>query len=78
MATTFKTRVVNAGDSYDGQCACGFASNGWAVKKHAQARIAEHAAEHESGEPMRELRDFEVELGLHPAIEVGFDDSAEG
>lgn len=79
MPTTYKTRVVKADDAYDGQCACGFTSSGWGLKKHAQARIDEHAAEHDSGEPMRELQDFRAEFGLNPAdVVVGFDDETVG
>ena len=77
MATTYKTRVVKDGDAYHGECACGFTSSGWALKKHAQARIDEHTAEHESGEPMRELQDFRVEVGLTSPV-VDFPDGTEG
>lgn len=76
MATTYKTRVVKAGDTYDAQCECGFTSSAWAVKKHAQARIDEHQAEHETGEPVRELYDFRAEFGLNPDVDVvDFNDS---
>ena len=77
MPTTYRTRVVKNDDVYDAQCACGFSSTGWALKKYADARIAEHTAEHESGEPMRELHDFRAEFGLNPDSDnvVGFDDS---
>lgn len=81
MATTYKTRVVkNGGDSYDAQCACGFTSSGWTLKKHAQERIDAHQAEHESGEAMQELHDFRADRGLNPAAPgvVGFDDDVEG
>lgn len=78
MATTYMSRVVkNDDDSYDAQCACGFTSTGWALKKHATARLEEHKAEHETGEAMRELHDFRAELGLNPDASgvIGFDDS---
>lgn len=73
--TTYRTRVVpRDGDgtrSYDGQCACGFTSTGWPQKKIAASRIDEHTAEHESGEPMRELVEFRAEVGLNgPVVDV--------
>lgn len=50
----------NGDDGYVFTCAdCGFESSGWSSKQKATARGAEHKAEHESGEPMRELADFE-------------------
>lgn len=42
---------------------CGFASYGWSSKKKAQARGKEHEAEHDSGQPMREMRDVMNEDG---------------
>lgn len=38
---------------------CGFTSTGWDTKKASTARGKQHQAEHESGEPMPELADFE-------------------
>lgn len=74
----YETRVVAAGDAYDFECACGFTSTGWAQKKQATARGAEHTAEHETGEPMRELVEFRQELGLNgePVELVRFADYA--
>lgn len=37
---------------------CGFKSYGHGTKKQAEARGKEHKAEHESGKPMREIKDF--------------------
>ncbi|MCA1569299.1 MAG: hypothetical protein LC798_03045 [Chloroflexi bacterium] len=42
---------------------CGFVSSGWATKKAATERARQHAAEHETGEPMSELREFIAERG---------------
>lgn len=80
MATTYRTRVVKNGDSYDAECACGFTSRGWVLKKHAQERIDAHEAEHESGEATQELHDFRADRGLNPVASgvVGFDDDVEG
>lgn len=38
---------------------CDFTSTGWPTKKAANARGKQHAAEHETGDPMPELVDFE-------------------
>lgn len=46
-------------DTHDFECECGFVSAGWPTKKAAEARGKQHAAEHETGEPMPELVDFE-------------------
>jgi hypothetical protein len=71
MPTTYRTRVVKTDDgAYDAQCACGFTSSGWELKKNAQARIDQHDLEHQSGLPMPELHDFRAERGLNPP-EVG-------
>jgi hypothetical protein len=78
MATTYKTRVLkNDQETYDAECACGFTSSGWALKKHATERIDAHRAEHETGEVMSELHDFRAERGLNPDASgvIGFDDS---
>lgn len=81
----YKTRVVSRdtddGRVYDGQCAClvpttgaPWVTAGWEQKKLAAARLAEHTAEHESGEPARELVDFREEHGLNgPAVVADFD-----
>lgn len=77
MPTTYKTRVTkNNEETYDAECACGFTSTGWALKKHATERIDAHTAEHESGEAMQELHDFRADRGLNPDASgvVGFED----
>ena len=38
---------------------CGFTSEGWPTKKARDARGRQHQAEHDTGEPMPELIDFE-------------------
>jgi len=43
---------------------CGFQTSNWPSQKLADERGAEHMQEHETGEPMRELADFELEKGL--------------
>lgn len=40
---------------------CGFVSSGWPTKKAASERGEQHAAEHESGEPMPELAESGVQ-----------------
>ncbi|MCU1590649.1 MAG: hypothetical protein JWP11_1905 [Frankiales bacterium] len=78
----YQTRVVSTGDDpaiHTFECACGFTSEGWPLKKHAVARGAEHSAEHDSGEPARELVDFREDQGVinGPKVDViGFDDTA--
>lgn len=37
---------------------CGFESRDHETKKQADARGKEHQQEHESGKPMREIKDF--------------------
>lgn len=37
---------------------CGFKSTNHATKRQADARGAEHKAEHETGKPMREIGEF--------------------
>jgi hypothetical protein len=60
------TRTVKVGDTWAGQCAnpCGFKTVGWPTKKLAEARIAEHAGEHETGEAMRDLQAFREDHGI--------------
>lgn len=41
-----------------------FESLGWADEQHARDRGNQHLDEHESGEPMQTLADFEIERGL--------------
>ena len=55
--------TVTAGEAgHDFTCAlCGFVSAGWPSKAQAQARGEQHAAEHETGEPMPELSAFRAE-----------------
>ena len=73
-----QTRAVKVGDTWAGQCAnpCGFKTVGWPTKKLAEARIAEHATEHDTGEPMRELQDFRTDhgVGVDTAGRAVFDD----
>lgn len=52
----------NRDEGYGFQCddgICDFSSTGWSSKSAAAARAAEHKREHETGESMSELRDFE-------------------
>lgn len=76
----YETRIVPVGDgdarTYDFECACGFTSTGWPQKKLALARGIEHATEHKTGEPARELVEFRAEHNLNgPAVDlVRFDD----
>lgn len=61
------TRAVKVDDgTWTGQCAqpCGFRSDGWPTKKVAEARMTQHAAEHDTGQPMPELEAFRAEHGL--------------
>ena len=45
---------------HDYECPeCGFASSGWSTKKARDERAKQHKAEHETGEPMPELIEFE-------------------
>lgn len=75
----YETRVVpsDAPDAYDFQCACSFTSSGWPTKRLALTRGIEHAVEHDTGEPARELVEFRAEAGLNgPTVElVRFDDT---
>ncbi len=43
---------------------CGFRSLGWETQAQADARGAQHAKEHETGELMQGLREFEAEVGF--------------
>lgn len=59
-----KLRLVNGDQSeelWTMECAapCGFKSQGWATKGLAEARGKEHANEHETGELMTEIVEFE-------------------
>jgi hypothetical protein len=71
----YKTRVVPHPDSpelWQGQCACEFTTGPWPTKKLTQVRLDEHTDEHDSGEPMRELVEFQVEHGLAgPVVDPG-------
>ncbi len=44
--------------AYSFECPCGFVSDGWEVKADMTARKGQHAAEHDTAEPMTELADF--------------------
>lgn len=47
--------------AWDYECPeCGWTTSGWASKKAAEARGAQHQAEHETGEAMPELKDAGV------------------
>ncbi len=51
--------VTKADDGrYRFECPCGFVSSGWEVKADAAERQYQHAAEHDSRQPMTELADF--------------------
>jgi hypothetical protein len=65
MADT-QTRAVKTSDGWTGQCAqpCGFLTSGWPTKALATERIGQHAAEHDTGEPMPELEEFRQAKGL--------------
>lgn len=60
----YAVRKTPGADTYEGRCSCGFDTAGWPTKADAEDRIALHAQEHETGEPMSELRDFEIEQEL--------------
>jgi hypothetical protein len=69
----YETRVVAGAveGTSDFECACGFTSREWPTKKLALKRGMEHAAEHETGEPARELVEFRTEHGLNgPLVEL--------
>lgn len=75
--------AVDADDetrSYTFECACGFTSSGWALKKHATERGVEHLAEHDTGEPGTELVDFRAERDLNGELvtTVRFEDEGAG
>lgn len=74
----YETRIIKTQDGADFQCACGFDSSGWPSEELAQARGLEHVAEHETGEPARELVEFRAEHGLNgETVEfIGFDTEA--
>lgn len=90
--TAVRSRDTDDGKVYDAYCACAtlpvgsgnppWSSTGWTQKKNAASRLAEHTAEHESGEPMRELHDFREERGLNgpvlDTIPLPTSDSADG
>lgn len=68
----YQTRVVatpdrpaGAAETFDFECACGFISVGWSTRTLALTRGSEHAEEHETGEPARELVEFRAEHGLN-------------
>ena len=48
---------------------CGFQTSGWDTQEQADLRIAEHLKEHETGEPMRELIEFEQAVGFKREVE---------
>lgn len=37
---------------------CGWTTSGWSTRSQADARLAQHLEEHETGEPMPELIEF--------------------
>lgn len=49
-----------------GWCSCGYTTTGWPNAEVASERLAQHAKEHETGEPMEELVAFRERLGLVP------------
>ena len=65
---TTKTGKPKPESRFDGVCACGFETTDWPTREIAEARIGQHAAEHETGEPMPSLSVFraEKELGVNP------------
>lgn len=59
--------VEDAADKFDFECdvdRCGFTSRGWHTAEAAEARGTEHHNEHETGEPMTELVEFEHSVGF--------------
>lgn len=68
-----KRALDDATTVYDGGCTCGFRTLGWPRKKDAQARINEHRAEHQSGEPVRELVVVNKSVGLTGPIRKAAD-----
>lgn len=45
-----KTTVTRGEAGWDGECQCGFTSVGHDTQKSGKERMAEHKAEHETGE----------------------------
>lgn len=63
--TALRKRELEDGTAvHDAGCTCGFKTLGWPRKKDAVGRINEHRAEHETGEPVRELVEVNAEVGL--------------
>lgn len=56
-----------------GTCAP-FLSQGWETEAQAEARGAEHLAEHETGEPMTELVAFQESVGFGVSTTAEGDD----
>jgi len=44
-------------------CDCGFESTKWRTRDHAQFRAEQHSEEHDTGEPMPNLREFYLLIG---------------
>lgn len=68
MAKTDEASAVTEADElFDVECSvagCHFFSGGWATAELAEARYNQHLEEHETGEPMPELVEFERAMGL--------------
>lgn len=65
----------NPSGGHDAACAiaiprCGWRSTGWPTAEQAQARLAEHMAEHRTGDPAPELFLSEAALSALPEDEV--------
>lgn len=64
--------VVQNGDKYDFECeVCPWASREWPEETMAATRGDEHYNEHVTGEPMRELIEFEAAVGFTRPVAPG-------
>ena len=64
--------VVQNGDKYDFECeVCEWSSRQWPEETMALTRGDEHYTEHATGEPMRELIEFEQAVGFVRPVAPG-------
>lgn len=52
-----RAKVVGSDTGHDVECDCEWKSTGWPSKKQAQERARQHDEEHETQQPMPELKD---------------------
>lgn len=64
MGDFSRTCEVSSPESPCGDGTTPFTTSGWDTQEQADKRIEEHHAEHETGVPMRELIEFEQEVGF--------------